>query len=87
MRAALGLPRLIRLTSAWNSVRGNGLSNWLNMLQNPLMGEPPVGWGVEPWSVSTPPYPRELIRCQRLIRFDLAKSDTGTNEQATVQGA
>ncbi len=31
------------LTNAWNSVRGNSLSSWLNMLQNPLTGGPPVG--------------------------------------------
>ena len=34
----------VRVTSAWNSVRGKSLSSWLNMLQNPLTGEPPVAW-------------------------------------------
>src|SRR3990167_6431133 len=48
----------VRFTRAWNSVRGNSLSSWLNMLENPLTGDPPVLGGVEPWSVSTPPYPR-----------------------------
>src|SRR2546426_946718 len=37
------------------------------MLQNPLTGAPPVYDGVEPWSVSTPPYPRGLIHSQQLI--------------------
>src|SRR5262245_55787372 len=54
----------VRLTSAWNSVRGNSLSNWLNMLQNALTGEPPVGGGVEPCRVPTSPYRRGLIRSQ-----------------------
>src|SRR5439155_419510 len=32
---------------ARNSVRGNSLSSWLNMLVNPLTGEPPWWWRVE----------------------------------------
>ena len=35
------------------------------MLQNALTGEPPVGGGVEPCPVPTPPYRRGLIRCKR----------------------
>src|SRR3989442_1566713 len=31
----------VRFTRAWNSVRGNSLRSWLNMLENPLTGEPP----------------------------------------------
>ena len=58
------LKAYVRFTRAWNSVRGNSLSSWLNMLENPLTGEPPVCGGVEPWSVSTPPYAGGLIRSQ-----------------------
>src|SRR5256885_16124795 len=31
----------VRLTRAWNSVRGNSLRSWLNMLENSRTGEPP----------------------------------------------
>ena len=32
----------VRLTSAWNSVRGKGLRSWLNMRQNRFTGAPLV---------------------------------------------
>src|SRR6266567_1590919 len=31
----------VRFTRAWNSVRGNSLRSWLNMLENSRTGEPP----------------------------------------------
>src|SRR5437773_571739 len=39
----------VRFTRAWNSVRGNSLRSWLNMLENPLTGEPPSCGSVEAW--------------------------------------
>src|SRR6266849_4654156 len=57
----------VRFTSAWNSVRGNRLRSWLNMLENRVTGEPPWWWRVEACRPRHHHTPRRLTRSQTLI--------------------
>src|SRR5216683_7768347 len=57
----------VRFTSAWNSVRGNRLRSWLNMLENRVTGEPPWWWRVEACRPRHHHTPRGLTRSQTLI--------------------
>ena len=51
----------VRLTSAWNSVRRNGLSSWRSMRQNALTSGPPLRGGVEACRPQDDPTAGKLI--------------------------